>query len=168
MKLWIWPVSISYNKHGSTPTTNSHVNKNVEPCVRYLHYYTGHSISTDTVSGFLLLLWDDVSWRYISSSRQPAVSLIASIILIEFEPSFVHGGNTMCMRKTERDQLQPNLPFSSSQLPPPSISRFNTVRPRQNGRHLFVPKGPINNIPALVQMMAWRRSGDKPSEPMVT
>ena len=26
----------------------------------------------------------------------------------------------------------------------------------------FVPKGPINNIPALVQIMAWRRSGDKP------
>ena len=31
----------------------------------------------------------------------------------------------------------------------------------------FVPKGPINNIPALVQRMAWRRSDDKPlSEPM--
>ena len=25
----------------------------------------------------------------------------------------------------------------------------------------FVPKGPINNIPALVQKMAWRRPGDK-------
>ena len=67
----------------------------------------------------------------------------------------------------------------------------NTLRPRQNGRHFaddilkciflnenvwipteislkFVPKGPINNIPALVQMMAWRRSGDKPlSEPVM-
>ena len=32
----------------------------------------------------------------------------------------------------------------------------------------FVPKGPIDNIPALVQIMAWRREGDKPlSEPMV-
>ena len=32
----------------------------------------------------------------------------------------------------------------------------------------FVPKGPINNIPALVQIMAWRRLGDKPlSEPML-
>ena len=29
------------------------------------------------------------------------------------------------------------------------------------------PEGPINNIPALVQVMAWRRPGDKPlSEPM--
>ena len=32
----------------------------------------------------------------------------------------------------------------------------------------FVPKGPINNIPALVQIMAWRRPGNKPlSEPML-
>ena len=65
------------------------------------------------------------------------------------------------------------------------------LRPRQNGRHFaddiykgiflnenlwisikislkFVPKGSINNIPTLVQIMAWRRSGDKPlSEPMI-
>ena len=68
---------------------------------------------------------------------------------------------------------------------------FNTLRPRQNGRHFpddifkrifvnenarilieislkFVPKGPISNIPALIQIMAWRRPGDKPlSEPMM-
>ena len=68
---------------------------------------------------------------------------------------------------------------------------LNTLRPKQNGRHFtddtfkciflnanmwisikislkFVPKDPINNIPALVQIMAWRRSGDKPlSEPMM-
>ena len=32
----------------------------------------------------------------------------------------------------------------------------------------FVPKDRINNIPALVQIMAWRRPGDKPlSEPMM-
>ena len=32
----------------------------------------------------------------------------------------------------------------------------------------FVNKGPINNIPALVQIMAWCRPGDKPlSEPMM-
>ena len=32
----------------------------------------------------------------------------------------------------------------------------------------FVPKGQINNIPALVKIMAWRRPGDKPlSEPMM-
>ena len=32
----------------------------------------------------------------------------------------------------------------------------------------FVPKGRINNIPSLVQIMAWRRPGDKPlSEPLM-
>ena len=71
------------------------------------------------------------------------------------------------------------------------MTLLNTLRPRHNGRHFaddtfkciflnenvrisikislkFVPKGPINNIPALVQIMAWHRSGDKPlSEPMM-
>ena len=64
-------------------------------------------------------------------------------------------------------------------------------RPEQNGQHFaddifqhiyfnenvwisinfslkFVSRCPINNIPALVQIMAWRRPGDKPlSEPMM-
>ena len=32
----------------------------------------------------------------------------------------------------------------------------------------FVPKGPINNIPAMFQIMARRRPGDKPlSEPVM-
>ena len=68
---------------------------------------------------------------------------------------------------------------------------FNTLRPRQNVRHFaddtfkriffkenvrilikislkFVPESPIDNIPALFQIMAWRRPGDKPlSEPMM-
>ena len=68
-------------------------------------------------------------------------------------------------------------------------SCLNSSSPGQNGRHFpddifkcismnenvwisikislkFVPKGPINNIPALVQIMAWRQPGNKPlSEP---
>ena len=33
----------------------------------------------------------------------------------------------------------------------------------------FVPRSPIDIKPALVQIMAWRRIGDKPlSEPMLT
>ena len=32
----------------------------------------------------------------------------------------------------------------------------------------FIPKGSVNNISALIQIMAWRRPGDKPlSEPMM-
>ena len=84
--------------------------------------------------------------------------------------------------------------FCCIDLSPYAVRRFrclNTLRPRQNGRHFtddifkciflnenvwiaieisltFVPKGRINNIPALVQIMAWRRPGDKPlSEPMM-
>ena len=34
---------------------------------------------------------------------------------------------------------------------------------------MSVPKGPIDNNPALVEVMAWSRIGDKPlSEPMLT
>ena len=71
------------------------------------------------------------------------------------------------------------------------LIQVNTLRPRQNGRHFaddifnriflneniwipikislkFVPKGSINNNPALVQILAWRRPGDKQlSEPMM-
>ena len=71
------------------------------------------------------------------------------------------------------------------------FTALNTWRPRQNGRHFadnvfkciylnenvwillkislkFVPKGPVNNIPSLVQVMAWCRPGNKPlSEPMM-
>ena len=71
------------------------------------------------------------------------------------------------------------------------VQVINILRPRQNGRRFaddtfkriflnenviistkislkFVPKGPINNNTALVQIMAWHRSDDKPlSEPMM-
>ena len=67
----------------------------------------------------------------------------------------------------------------------------NTLRPSHNGRYFpddilkciflneniqisiktwlkLVPSGPINNIPALVKIMTWRRPGDKPlSEPVM-
>ena len=67
----------------------------------------------------------------------------------------------------------------------------NTLRPRQSGRRFaddlfkciflnenvwisiqmsvkFVPRGPINNIPILVQILAWCRPSEKPlSEPMI-
>ena len=69
---------------------------------------------------------------------------------------------------------------------------LNTLRPRQDGRYFpddifkciflnenvwisitiplkFIPKGPTNNNPALIQIMAWCQPGDKPlSEPMMT
>ena len=90
---------------------------------------------------------------------------------------------------------EPILPIQCLRPPTPygiTLPHWvDTLRPRQNGCHFadvtfkrifvnenvrilieislkFVPKGPINNIPALVQIIAWRRSGDKPlSEPMI-
>ena len=83
------------------------------------------------------------------------------------------GGHSVCWRFGSRD---PGL---------------NSLRPRQNGRHFldvilkriflnenvgisiktsrkFVLKDQVNNISALVQIMAWRRPGDQPlSEPMM-
>ena len=74
---------------------------------------------------------------------------------------------------------------------PTAASAVNTLRPRQNGHHLpnyilrciflngnewvliqislkCIAKGPINNIPSLVQIMDWRLVGAKPlSEPMM-
>ena len=71
------------------------------------------------------------------------------------------------------------------------FSYYNALRPRQNDRQVpddifkciflnanlgislkislkFVPKAPIDNIPALVPILAWRRPDDKPlSEPMM-
>ena len=45
---------------------------------------------------------------------------------------------------------------------------FSWIKLSTNISLKFVPKGPINNIQALVQMMAWRRSGDKTYfEPMM-
>ena len=75
--------------------------------------------------------------------------------------------------------------YSDVQFHVSTFSKFNTLRPRQNGRHFpddilkwiflnenvwisieislkFVPKCQINNILALVQIMAWRRPGEKP------
>ena len=81
--------------------------------------------------------------------------------------------------------------MSNGCWPTKAKDEFNTLRLKQNGRHFpddifeciflkenvwnsikislkFVSKGSINNIPALVQIMAWRRPGDKTlSEPMM-
>ena len=81
--------------------------------------------------------------------------------------------------------------WNLSQFVRVSMCYLNILRPRQNGRHFidnffkcifmneniwisinislkFVPMCPINNIPALVQIMSWRRPGDKPfSELMI-
>ena len=117
------------------------------------------------------LIW--TIWTPMSSVLKKADKLNLSLSLLEY---------------IETEPWDPVAFLCSEGLHHPSL---NTLRLRQNGRRFaddtfkriflnenvgisikislkFVPKGPINNIPALVQILAWRRSGDKPlSEPMV-
>ena len=81
--------------------------------------------------------------------------------------------------------------FVVGMLPEGRHGLVNSLRPIRNRRHFvddifkciflneniwilikislkFIPKGSINNIPALVQIMAWHQPGNKPlSEPMM-
>ena len=84
--------------------------------------------------------------------------------------------------RQRRCQLQLRVGHRSTRYAMYQWLALNTLRPRQNGRHFpddtfkriflneniristknsltVVPKGPINNIPALVQIMAWCRLG---------
>ena len=100
--------------------------------------------------------------------------------------TFCHTKQTWC--NTSQHYLSVHV---SRREYPDKGQLLNTLRPTQNGGHFaydifkwiflngnfwfpikislkFVPTGLINNIPALVQIMAWRRPGDKPlSEPMM-
>ena len=102
-----------------------------------------------------------------------------------------------CVKKTQiRSPLQQTQLFKLSLIAPfvvmlPCKCLFNTLRPRQNCHHFpddrfkwiflnenvrisikmslnFVHKCPINNIPALVQIMAWCRPGDNPLSESMT
>ena len=101
------------------------------------------------------------------------------------EPDKIHK-NIFYIREFEYEQI-----YCAKRSACVSVISFKTLRPRQNGRHFaddifkwiflnenvwiwikislkFVPKVPINNFPAFVQIMAWCRSGDKPlSESMM-
>ena len=99
-----------------------------------------------------------------------------------------HGDDTHTHTDTRTDAGNDNTTRPKLAL---GNETLNTLRPRQNGRHFpddifkciflnenvwisikispkFVPRGPINYITTLIQIMAWHRLGDKPlSEPMM-
>ena len=98
--------------------------------------------------------------------------------------------NWLCYNQTQLYNTTNNWAVKKMTLDD-SLGTINTLRPRQNGHHFpgdifkwiflyenvwisikislkFVPNGPINNIPALVQIMIWCWLGTKPlSEPMM-
>ena len=100
----------------------------------------------------------------------------------------LHWMQQWCTGNTEPQQYVSNHRNRHIQL---VIKLLNTLGPRQDGRYFaddifkciyfnengcilikfslkYVRKGSIDNNPPLVQIMAWRRSGDKPlSEPMM-
>ena len=124
-----------------------------------------------------LLLTCISTYEYVPSSERSTVVLCG-------------GSNVLCHGFLELTNCwkEKKWNFTSTHI---LISCLNTLRPRQNGRHFpddiskciflnenmwifieislkFVPKGLINNIPALVQIMARRRPGAEPlSEPML-
>ena len=80
------------------------------------------------------------------------------------------GGSLHC---GERDvEGQSLTPLTHPQWPPNSQTIFSNVIlwiKKIKISLKFVPKGPLDNNPALVHVMAWQRIGDKPlSEPMLT
>ena len=99
---------------------------------------------------------------------------------------------SMCYSRQAHDWSPYHLTITADLTGPGLFTwTVNTLRQRENGRHFaddtfknifvnenarisikislkFVPKGSVNNITALVQIMAWRCPGDKPlSEPMM-
>ena len=103
----------------------------------------------------------------------------------------VHWKKNFFYHFTVWSNLPPHGPLLFRVLKNRCFSNVNTLRPRQNGHHFadniyrciflnenvwipikisleFVPKGPINNIPILVWIMAWRLDGAKPlSKPIL-
>ena len=97
---------------------------------------------------------------------------------------FLEGPTTNCHTPLNKNRVPQQVALALLS----SVLTLNTSRPKQNGRHFpdesiflnediwisnkislkFFPKGPINNILVLVQILAWRRPGDKPlSDPMM-
>ena len=115
--------------------------------------------------------------RYSNIPISQLVHIIQKYVMRHIHDLFVYG----ILIKKNKDRAYGKWKYSV----------LNTLRPRQNRRHFaddilkcivlnedvwislkislkYAPKGPINNIPALVQIMAWRRPGDEPlSEAML-
>ena len=133
------------------------------------------SIEMTWVKTFIYLF---ILMRYVRSCHQEHIECQWANIIVS------------CLRLIE-DRVPVDFVYRYPNIKWTAMIWLNTLRPRQNGRHFaedilkcnflnenvwipikislkFVPKGSINYIPALVQIMTWRRTGDKPlSEPMM-
>ena len=133
------------------------------------------------------------TWGPSGANRTQVGPMLASWTLLSgtYPPSSIH----IVFPENKKTLLGfSNMLTTVIRLNPfPSVTAryINTLRLRQNGRQIpddifkcislngnicisikipvkFIPMGPINNISALIQTMAWHRTGDKPlSEPKV-
>ena len=128
-----------------------------------------------------------MKWSFNGACRTAAIDGAAIQLSYSVVKSLPHswrkGTRRWSLRVPDLQIICNDLPYGNSPI--------NTLKRRQNYRNFaddifnyiflnenvwisqnislkFVPKVRINNIRALVQIMAWRRPGDKPlSEPMM-
>ena len=132
-----------------------------------------------TIFQIVKIDWDSVTWALDTTSRRmPRITTgCVQKKIPKKQTNFFFLSKQLSYKTSNGKQM--------AKVTMLNYNSMNTLRPRQNGRHFpddiftwiflnenvsisiktslkFVPKGPIDNIPALVQIMAWRRSGDKP------
>ena len=140
----------------------------------------------------ILLISTPIALVWALHMRQNLSVFYSSAVYSVFRPP-VRSGYTCVLYTVSQTSVQNNRRFCRMLLSSSwtcTCSDVSSLRPKQNGRHFpddtfkriflnenarisikislkFVPKVLIDNNPALVQIMAWRRWGDKPlSEPM--
>ena len=148
----------------------------------YIYIYIYRIFGVTFLYGFLLFvsfhsmfsMFRDIFYKSSIESQQMS-------LIVEW--------NNLQRKKSYRN-VTPNILYIYHPMLPWRVI-INSLRHRQNGHHfvddiftyifvnenvwfsikispMFVPKGPINYIPALFQVMAWRLPGGKPlSEPMM-
>ena len=89
--------------------------------------------------------------------HKPCNATYCTTCRTEAPPSFQFGGWT----HWDRDKMAAILQTTF-------FNTFSWMRISIKMSLKFVPKGPVKDIPTLIQIMAWRGPGDKPlSEPMM-
>ena len=113
-----------------------------------------------------LIVWIDTINVYINIWQTKIYSNIKitdQLISDQFAKRWTnkHGGNGQQIEAERYGRHIPDDIFNS-------IFLNENIRMSINDSLKFVPKSRMNHIPVLVQIMAWRRLGDKPlSEPMM-
>ena len=130
----------------------------------------------DYVSSIFTSIFSSISYILIQCSTQFVASWLTSYmstldlvmnrcrICYKSLPEPVISYNYNCYKHIEAETKWP--PFSRRHFEMHFLNEIELISIKISLK--FVPKGPINNIPALVQIMAWRRPGDKPLPETIT